>query len=491
MTTRINTRGQVGKVLANKTGGLKVQNENLARPPLPGKATSSNFLRDTTNKVLGLKRKADGAPDEEKATKKRSAFGDITNAIEKKINDGKKATVQKGRLMRSASTKSLVKASSKPVAAKDKVPVKTAKPEVSAPEVKKTQTKEISFCDSLPSSQDTIFSSSSQESKTDLDDSAAYITASEGRYCQSKASLQDSVLGYCSLPVKDVLEKAPVKVQEPVSKLPEGVEDYDKEMENDPFAVSLYAQDIFEYYKERESNFTIDKYIDRQPDVSRSMRAILIDWMVEVQESFELNHETLYLAVKIIDLYLAKTVIKRDVLQLVGSTAMFIACKFDERTPPYVDDFLYICDDAYKRKELIEMEIRILKAIGFDLGIPLSYRFLRRYARCAKLSMEDLTLTRYILEMSLMDYELLDSSDSALAAAALLLTRIIRGDSTWTPTLQYYSGYAMEDLYHLVHHLHQMISQPPKEHLKTIRNKYSHKVFFEVAKIPIPETLNI
>lgn len=101
--------------------------------------------------------------------------------------------------MRSASTKSLVKASSKPVAAKDKVPVKTAKPEVSAPEVKKTQTKEISFCDSLPSSQDTIFSSSSQESKTDLDDSAAYITASEGRYCQSKASLQDSVLGYCSL----------------------------------------------------------------------------------------------------------------------------------------------------------------------------------------------------------------------------------------------------------------------------------------------------
>lgn len=62
------------------------------------------------------------------------------------------------------------------------------------------------------------------------------------------------------------------------------------------------------------------------------------------------------------------------------------------------------------------------------------------FIQCAKLSMEDLTLTRYILEMSLMDYELLDSSDSALAAAALLLTRIIRGDSTWTPTLQYYSG---------------------------------------------------
>lgn len=116
----------------------------------------------------------------------------LQQAIEKKINDGKKVTAQKGRLMRSASTKSLVKPS-KPAAAKDKVPAKTAKPEVSAPEVKKTQAKEISFCDTLPSSQDTVFSS--QESKTDLDDSSAYVTASEGRYCLSKTSLQDNVLG--------------------------------------------------------------------------------------------------------------------------------------------------------------------------------------------------------------------------------------------------------------------------------------------------------
>lgn len=470
MATRASTRGQVGKVLASKNGGLKIQNENLSRPPLPGKATSTNFLRDTTNKVLGLKRKADGALDEEKATKKRSAFGDITNAIEKKINDGKKVTAQKGRLMRSASTKSLVKQSVKP-AAKDKVLTKAAKPAEAVPAVKTTQAKEISFCDSLPSSQDTVFSHES--TKTELDDSSAYVTASEGS------------------PVKAVTKNLPVVKEEPLSKLPDGVEDYDKEMENDPFAVSLYAQDIFEYYKERERIFNIDKYIDRQPDVSKSMRAILVDWMVEVQESFELNHETLYLAVKIIDLYLAKTVIKRDVLQLVGSTAMFIACKFDERTPPYVDDFLYICDDAYKRKELIAMEIKMLKTIGFDLGIPLSYRFLRRYARCSKVSMEDLTLTRYILEMSLMDYDLVDSSDSTLAAAALLLTRIIRGENTWTPTLEYYSGYKLEDLYHLVHHLHNMICQPAKEHLKTIRNKYSHKVFFEVAKIQIPETINI
>ena len=52
-----------------------------------------------------------------------------------------------------------------------------------------------------------------------------------------------------------------------------------------------------------------------------------------------------------------------------------------ERSPPALDDFLYICDDAYSRNELLEMEICILKSLDFDICMPLSYRFLRRYAK--------------------------------------------------------------------------------------------------------------
>lgn len=48
-----------------------------------------------------------------------------------------------------------------------------------------------------------------------------------------------------------------------------------------------------------------------------------------VQENFELYHETLYLAVKMADHYLAKTPVHRELLQLVGSTTMLIASKFE------------------------------------------------------------------------------------------------------------------------------------------------------------------
>lgn len=49
-------------------------------------------------------------------------------------------------------------------------------------------------------------------------------------------------------------------------------------------------------------------------------------WM---KENFELNHETLYLAVKITDHYLTVDVVMRESLQLIGSTAMLIAAKFE------------------------------------------------------------------------------------------------------------------------------------------------------------------
>lgn len=54
---------------------------------------------------------------------------------------------------------------------------------------------------------------------------------------------------------------------------------------------------------------------------------------------------------------------------------------FQEQCPPCVDDFLYICDDAYKREELVAMEKSILRTLNFDINIPIPYRFLRRFAK--------------------------------------------------------------------------------------------------------------
>lgn len=112
-------------------------------------------------------------------------------------------------------------------------------------------------------------------------------------------------------------------------KLPQGVVHFDKENWNDTFQVSHYAMDIFEYLKHQEHKFQIKDYMSSQPELSKWMRSLLVDWMVEVQESFELNHETLYLAIKIVDTYLGNERVSKDSLQLLGAAALLIACKYD------------------------------------------------------------------------------------------------------------------------------------------------------------------
>lgn len=54
--------------------------------------------------------------------------------------------------------------------------------------------------------------------------------------------------------------------------------------------------------------------------------------------------------------------------------------------------------------------------------------------------MPTLTLARFVLEQCLLEYNLLEYSDSKMAAAALYLALRMKNIGHWTTTLQYYTG---------------------------------------------------
>ncbi|KAL2715404.1 G2/mitotic-specific cyclin-B3 [Vespula squamosa] len=482
------------KRISTRSQNLLINNALLKQPLL--------------NKDLRSKRKADASPLKEK-TVKRSALGNITNAIGKPFGTQQQEPKKVVKKI-ATKTKTLIQVNSNKVTEKI-VP----KPDIVVPKPKPVQRVKA-----IKHEEEKLKANKTETVKSSLDsekseDSSLYWTALEdlsdnnikkterennkksenneknesNEKNKKKETLQidDTTSGKEEKKsVTNNLNAVPEEV------LPEGVQwDFDAENWLDPFQVSEYAMDIFNYLKERECLFPIGDYMDKQVCLSRWMRSLLVDWMVEVQESFELNHETLYLAVKLVDLYLTKVTVGTETLQLLGASTLFIASKYDERIPPMVEDFLYICDGAYTQRELIKMEINVLKVVDFDLGIPLSYRFLRRYARCAKVSMPTLTLARYILEYSLMDYSTITYSDSKMAASALLLALQMKDLGGWTPTLEYYSGYNVDDIRDIVRILNEGLHRKHKEALVTIRNKYSHKIFFEVAKLPLKDTLDI
>jgi hypothetical protein len=68
--------------------------------------------------------------------------------------------------------------------------------------------------------------------------------------------------------------------------------------------------------------------MEQQTELNCDMRAALVDWLVQVQEDFDLEPETLYSAVRLVDLYLSSTNVIKENLQLVGTAAMLISSKF-------------------------------------------------------------------------------------------------------------------------------------------------------------------
>lgn len=162
-------------------------------------------------------------------------------------------------------------------------------------------------------------------------------------------------------------------------------------------------------------------YMDTQRDINARMRAILVDWLVEVHMKFRLVPETLYLCVNIIDRYCNSAPVQRSKLQLVGVTALLVACKYEEIYPPEVRDCVYITDRAYSRQEVLDMEQDIVQQLEFKMTVPTAYPFLQRFLLVTKAPEMTKIAANYYMERTLQEHDILKYRPSLVAAAAVSL----------------------------------------------------------------------
>ena len=182
------------------------------------------------------------------------------------------------------------------------------------------------------------------------------------------------------------------------------------------------------------------------------MRAVLVDWLVEVQVQFKLlqvcwspivnkrnnagdlikcyickMQETLFSTISIVDRFLAVEglTITRSKLQLVGVAAMFLASKVEEVYAPACSDFVYITDNAYTEDAIKQMEMKILQTLKFNLFEPLSLHFLRRFSKAGDVDVLQHSLAKFAIELALVEYDLVPIPGSKLAASALCLSLML------------------------------------------------------------------
>ncbi|KAL0460881.1 UNVERIFIED_CONTAM: G2/mitotic-specific cyclin S13-6 [Sesamum latifolium] len=245
--------------------------------------------------------------------------------------------------------------------------------------------------------------------------------------------------------------------------------DIDAADADNELAAAEYVEDMYNFYKLTEEDGRVHDYMDSQPEINSKMRAILVDWLIEVHKKFELVPESLYLTINIVDRYLSVKTVPRRELQLVGISSMLIACKYEEIWAPEVSDFIAISDNAYVREQVLLMEKAILGKLEWYLTVPTPYVFLVRYIKASVPA---------------------DKEPSKLSASAVYVARCtLKRSPLWTETLKHYTGYSEDQLIECAKMLASFHSGAAENKLKAVSRKYTDPGRNAVALFPPAKSL--
>jgi hypothetical protein len=248
---------------------------------------------------------------------------------------------------------------------------------------------------------------------------------------------------------------------------------------------SEYAEDICHNLRVAEKSLTpCAEYMKLQPDINYKMRAILIDWLVTVHAKFRLCTETLFLCINLVDRYLEKRAVSRNILQLLGVAAMLIASKYEEIYPPEIRDFIYITDKAYTKQQLLRMESDILNVLEFRVCVPTAWRFLERFSSQLGLDDTGFALARYCIELCLLEYHMLRYLPSELAACSVYLaTKILNREHNTLNLVARITKHDEERVRACARDMLVLFQAAPKHTLMAVREKFASSTFFSVSSI--------
>ena len=170
---------------------------------------------------------------------------------------------------------------------------------------------------------------------------------------------------------------------------------------------SEYFNNFLDTYCKEEKTLEfqiIPNFMDNQTEINNRMRAIVVNWMIEVHDRFKLLPDTLFLSVIIFDRYMSiVNNIKKERLQLIGVTSLLIACKYEEIFSPEVRDFVCILDRTYEKEDLMEQENLMLKILKFEVTFPTSLRYFEILRVEFGIEEKYYSYGYYLLELCLID----------------------------------------------------------------------------------------
>lgn len=268
-----------------------------------------------------------------------------------------------------------------------------------------------------------------------------------------------------------------------------------------------YAADLIVYLRERELLYQLPINFLHGGNTLPGMRAMLVDWLIQVQHHLKLCQETLYLTIIMLDTVLSKRDIPSDKLQLVGVTCLLLASKMEEYYQADISKLISLTENSYNCKQVLRMELVIFGLLDHQLYFPEIMSFLKRYLRAALRGNDEpfLETCQYLIDGSIVDEGFSTVVPSKQAAASILGASLLFSlhvnqdeaegpgeEDMWTPTLRYYTRYTLHEVVPVAKTMFKCIVEAGASGYNGARVKYtSNSMHKRTALSPHLKTDNV
>jgi hypothetical protein len=233
-----------------------------------------------------------------------------------------------------------------------------------------------------------------------------------------------------------------------------------------------------------------DSIFTHSSNITQSTIFVLFSWLVEVSELKSFPSKTLHLAINIVQRYLLARKVNCSQLQLLGISALLIASKWTNMIIITVKEACWFSDHTYRYEEIVCMIGELLAALHGDIQKPLVCDYLDILLTFVKADSRTCHLSAYLSESAVMLSEFGGYSTSHLAAACLLLSRILlEQEFPWPSSLVEGVGFTSSELYQCTILLYSkclfndtVIVDHRGVQLNGVKDKYSHERFLHIAK---------
>ena len=189
-----------------------------------------------------------------------------------------------------------------------------------------------------------------------------------------------------------------------------------------PSNLNLIFKQIMHQESEKINPILTKEHFKNQLDINLIHRAVLIDWLINVNLYLKLSDECLFLTIRIVDKFLGniKNFDKKK-LELLGICSLFISSKFFESIHIKIEDLLTLCENAYSKNEIITFERFLFSKINYEIEQDSIINLFDMMGLIFNFNLNEYNLGKFLLELTLLDIQFYEYQRTLIALAVTYL----------------------------------------------------------------------